>query len=58
LKGDVRKIGQPVRKLLALIRLPEKLRIVEARAQHALVATPDQAVGVAVGVGHGEKAVG
>ena len=38
-----------------LIGLPEKARIVEAGAQHALVAVANEAVGIAVGVEHGEE---
>ena len=38
-----------------LIGLPEEARVVEAGAQHALIAMTNEAVGIAVGVEHGEE---
>ena len=38
-----------------LIRLPEELRIVEARAQHAFIAVADDAVAISLGIEHREK---
>ena len=40
---------------MLLVSLPEEAGVVEACPQHALVAVPDDAVGIAVGIQHGQK---
>ena len=55
LESYVGEIFDAVREFLALIGLPEEARIVEARAQHALVAAADQSFGIGAGVHHGNE---
>ena len=55
LKGDVRQIGYAVGQLLLLIGVPEEAGVVEAGAQHALVAAAHQAFGIAIGVHHRDE---
>ena len=55
LEGDRLQHLDAVAQRDLLIGVPEEARVVEAGAQHALVAVADQAVGIAVGVQHGEE---
>ena len=55
LEGDVTQQMNALAKGLFLVRLPEEAGIVEARAQNAFVAVPDQSFGVASRVEHGQK---
>src|ERR1051326_370419 len=55
LEGHVFQQVQPLQQRLLLIRFPEEARIVEARAQHALVAVPDEALWIAFSVEDGQE---
>ena len=55
LKGHVRQVSHPIFEFLALVRLPEKLRIIESRAQYALVAAANQAFRIGIGVHHRDE---
>src|SRR3954451_3577136 len=48
LKSDIAQILDTILQFLLLIRIPEEAGIVEARAQHALVALANETVGIAV----------
>ena len=51
----MRQIGDAVGQLLLLVGLPEEARVVEAGAQHALIAAADEALGIGVDVHHRDE---
>ncbi len=55
LEGDRLQHLDAVAQRNLLIGVPEEAGVVEAGAQHALVAVANQAIGIAAGVEHGEK---
>jgi hypothetical protein len=55
LEGHVGEIGLAIGERLFLIGLPEEARVVEAGTQDALVATADEALGVAGDIHYGDE---
>ena len=55
LEGDVLQPRNPLAQRMLLVGLPEKACVVEAGAQHTLVAMTNQPVGIAVRIQHRQK---